>query len=95
MKACITEITEHMTGNKELARVLNENFEKLNDLGHKREIAIFNRLNRIDKKISNLERTMNWKFDVLFNHFGIDSSGGPQLLTDSDQTEGSIDGNPT
>ena len=72
-----------MTGNTELAKVLNENFRILDEHGHKREIAILGRLREIEKS---LKEHVDWKIDPILNHFGIDPGPGPELLQDSDES---------
>ena len=79
MKAELEKITIEMTENEALTKTLNDNFDKLNDIAHKREMQIFNRLSAIEKSTTDLKKTNGDKFDLLnqnmtklMRNFGLD-----------------------
>lgn len=89
MKAELNEITEKLTGNKELAKVIMDNLNAINDMLDERDNAVISRLSEIklhlsskidtwgralDKKINNTDKKLN----ALLNLNGID----PKLLTE-------------
>lgn len=90
MKAELTIITDEMTGDTNLTKALNDNFNALNDMAHNREMAIFNRLNEMQKDIRDLKTDHGLKIDLLsqnmnklMNHFNIEPD--KELLTDQKQ----------
>ena len=90
MKLILKVITDEMTGNTELTKALNENFEALNESAHKREIQIFDRLTSMDNKIASLgtevssvkTTTAQLSKDLtsLIKYFEVEA--GVQILTD-------------
>lgn len=93
MKAELTIITDEMTGDTNLTKTLNDNFNALNEMAHNREMAVFNRINEMQKDIRELKTSfadqrvkidlLSQNMNKLMNHFNIEPD--KQLLTDQKQ----------
>lgn len=84
MKAALKMITEEMTGSTELAEILNENFETLNEHQHHREDLIRSSLSDMQKSIDRKFQAIDKRFDSLESDVTkiIDHLSGKKLLTE-------------
>jgi ribosome recycling factor len=84
MKATLRTITEGMTGSTELAEILNENFETLNEHQHHREDLIRSSLSDMQKSIDRKFQAIDKRFDSLESDIKkiLNHLSGKKLLTE-------------